>query len=130
MLYLYSFLAYVFITFICAAGWHLVAFKKIYDRLGAFTREEPIIPLGVASIVLQGLVVAYAFPLFLRDGNAIVQGVVFGLLSVGIFMGSSAVLAEAGKNEVGPLSTWIPLETAYYLVQGIAVGLALGLIYA
>ena len=130
MLYLYSFLAYVIITFICAAGWHLVAFKKTYDRLGVFTRKEPIIPLGVTSMLLQGLVVAYAFPLFLREGNTILQGVVFGFLSIGIFMGSGAVLGEAGKNEVGPLSTWIPLETAYYVLQGIAVGLALGLIYA
>lgn len=44
-------------------------------------------------------------------------------------MGSNAVLAEAGKNQVGSLRTWITLEGAYYLLQFTLVGMVIGLVY-
>jgi hypothetical protein len=56
--------AYVVITFIIAAGWHLVLFKDVYDQFGIFTRKEPIIPLGIASMIMQALVLAYLYPRF------------------------------------------------------------------
>jgi hypothetical protein len=120
--------AYLVLTFVMAAGWHLALFKNVYARLGAFTRPRPIIPLGILSMVLQAAVVAYLYPFFYRGGSPLMEGATFGLL-LGVFMGSNAVLAEAGKNEVGPLSTWITVEGVYYLVQFLLVGLAIGLIY-
>jgi len=120
--------SYLVLTFIMAAGWHLALFKNVYTRLGAFTRPRPIIPLGILSMVLQAAVVAYLYPFFYHGGSPVTEGATFGLL-LGVFMGSNAVLAEAGKNEVGPLRTWIPLEGVYYLVQFILVGLVIGLIY-
>ncbi len=44
-------------------------------------------------------------------------------------MGSNAAFAEAGKNEVASLSTWLVLESFYYLLQFGLVGTAIGLIY-
>lgn len=49
-------IAYVVVTFVIAAGWHLVLFKDVYDQFGIFTRKEPIIPLGIASMIMQALV--------------------------------------------------------------------------
>ncbi len=120
--------SYLVLTFVMAAGWHLALFKNVYARLGAFTRPRPIIPLGILSMVLQAAVVAYLYPFFYRGGSPFIQGATFGLL-LGIFMGSNAVLAEAGKNEVGSLKTWIALEGVYYLAQFILVGVVIGLIY-
>jgi len=120
--------SYFVLTFVMAAGWHLALFKDVYARLGAFTRPRPIIPLGILSMVLQAVVVAYLYPLFSRGGHPLTQGATFGLL-LGIFMGSNAVLAEAGKNDVGSLPTWIALEGVYYLLQFTLVGLVIGLIY-
>lgn len=120
--------SYLVLTFVMAAGWHLALFKNVYARLGAFTRPRPIIPLGILSMVLQAAVVAYLYPFFYRGGSPLIQGATFGLL-LGIFMGSNAVLAEAGKNEVGSLKTWIALEGVYYLAQFILVGVVIGLIY-
>jgi hypothetical protein len=57
-----------------------------------------------------------------------VDGLRFGLL-VGMFLATSAVLAEAGKNYVTSLSTWLVLETSYYLVQFVLSGLVIGLMY-
>ena len=120
--------SYLLLTFFMAATWHLVLFKDVYARLGAFTRPRPIIALGVLSMVLQAAIAAYLYPLFYHGGNPRATGAWFGLL-LGIFMGSSAVLAEAGKNQVGSLRTWILLEGLYYVVQFMIVGLVIGWIY-
>jgi len=120
--------SYLVLTFIFAAGWHLALFKSVYARLGAFTRPQPIIWLGILSMVLQAAVVAYVYPFFYRGGAPITEGAIFGLL-LGVFMGSNAVLAEAGKNQVGPLRTWIVLEGSYYLLQFTVVGLVVGVVY-
>jgi Putative prokaryotic signal transducing protein len=117
--------AYVVLTFAIAATWHLAAFKDIYDALGIFTRKEPIIPLGVASMLIQGAVVAYLFPLLVNADRPIFSGMKIGLV-LGVFMGSNAVLAEGGHQEVASLATWIFLEGTYYVVQFVVVGALLG----
>ncbi|HXF94963.1 MAG TPA: hypothetical protein VNI61_02555 [Gemmatimonadales bacterium] len=120
--------SYFVLTFIIAAGWHLGLFKTVYARLGVFTRPRPIIALGVLSMILQAVVVAYLYPFYYRGGPPIAAGATFGLL-LGVFMGSNAVLAEAGKNQVGSLGIWIALEGAYYLLQFLIVGAVIGLVY-
>ena len=119
---------YVLVTFVMAAGWHLGLFKTTYGELGVLTRKEPIIALGVLSMLLQGAVIAYLYPRFYRGGSPARSGAWFGLL-MGIFIGSNAVLAEAGKNEVASLSTWILLEGAFYIVWPVLFGIAVGLVY-
>jgi hypothetical protein len=120
--------SYLVLTFIFAASWHLVLFKTVYARLGVFTRPQPIIALGVLSMVLQAIVVAYLYPRFYGGGSPLMEGACFGLL-LGIFMGSNAVLAEAGKNQVGSLRTWISLEGMYYLLQFTVIGMAVAWVY-
>lgn len=120
--------AYVVLTFIIAVGWHLLLFKDVYDQLGIFTRKEPIIPLGIASMLMQALVLAYLYPLFFKGGSPVKGGLKFGLL-IGILMASIAVFAEAAKQQVSSLATWLIFESVYYLLQFGLVGLAIGLIY-
>lgn len=121
-------LVYVFCTFLIAAPWHLVIFKSVYDELAIFTRKEPLIPLGLASMLIQGLVLSYLYPLFAGENRSITTGLKFGLL-IGLLMASIAVFAEAGKQEVTSLSTWLLLETTYYLFQFSLVGAVIGWIY-
>lgn len=124
----FAVIAYVIVTFVIAAGWHLVLFKDLYDQLGIFSRKEPIIPLGVASMVMQALVLAYLYPRFYRGGHPVASGATFGLL-VSVLMASIAVFAEAGKQQVSSLSTWLLFESTYYLLQFGLVGVCIGLIY-
>jgi len=126
--FLFAAVGYIIVTFIIAAGWHLVLFKSVYAELGIFTRKEPLIPLGLISMVIQGVVLAYLYPFFKKDGTPMKDGLKFGLL-MGIFMGSNAVFAEAGKNEVTSLSTWLLLESIYYIVQFAITGTVIGLIF-
>lgn len=120
--------AYTILTFAVAASWHLVLFKDVYDQLGIFTRKEPIIPLGIASILMQALILAYLYPRFFKGGNPVREGLAFGLLS-GVLMASIAVFAEAGKQHVSSLATWLVFESAYYLLQFGLLGVVIALIY-
>ena len=126
--YVAAFFGYVIVTFILAFVWHLVLFKPLYDELGMFTRQEPIIALGLSSMLIQAAVFSYLFPLVYRDGSPARCGLILGLL-LGAFMGSNAVLAEAGKNEVTSIPTWIALESAFYLLHGALAGLAVGYLH-
>jgi len=122
-------LAYVVCTFLIAAPWHLVIFKPLYDELAIFSRREPIIPLGLLSMLIQALILSYVYPLFAKGNHSAGTGARFGLL-VGILFASIAVIAEAAKHTVTSLPTWIALETAYYLLQFSFVGAVMGTIYA
>lgn len=122
-------LAYVVCTFLIAAPWHLVFFKPVYDELAIFTRKEPLIPLGLMSMLMQGLVLSYLYPFFAQGKPSIQTGSAFGIL-MGVLLASSAVFAEAGKQNVTSLSTWLTLESVYYLFQFTVVGAVIGRIYA
>ncbi len=121
--------AYVLCTFLIAAPWHLVFFKPVYDELAIFTRHEPLVPLGLASMLMQGLVLSYLYPLYAQGRPSVKTGATFGLL-MGVLLASSAVFAEAGKQNVTSLSTWLLLESVYYLFQFGVVGAVMGAIYA
>jgi hypothetical protein len=121
-------LAYVVCTFLIAAPWHLVLFKSVYDELAIFTRQEPLILLGLISMLMQGLVLSYLYPLFAQGRHSVKTGASFGLL-MGVLLASSAVFAEAGKQNVTSLPTWLTLESVYYLFQFSIVGVVIGLIY-
>lgn len=120
---------YVLTTFAGGALWHLVLFESTYVKLQIFTRiEDPVIPLGLSAMVIQGAVLAYVYPLVSRRLRPAADGARFGALT-GIFLATSAVLAEAGKNYVASLGTWLVLEGSYYLLQFMLSGLAIGLVY-
>lgn len=124
-----AWLGYVLATFAGGAVWHLLFFQAKYVELQIFTRiEDPVIPLGLSAIVIQGAILAYLYPRVSRWQNPAIEGVRFGLL-VGALFATSAVLAEAAKNYVASLGTWVVLEGSYYLLQFALSGLVIGLAY-
>ncbi len=124
-----SWFAYVVITFALGFIWHLVVFKDVYHRLAIYTRiDDPIIPLGFLAMLIQGAVLAYVYPLVTTGSNPIADGIGFGLL-MGVFLASSAVIAEVAKQRVTSLRTWFVLESSYYAIQFLLTGLAIAFIY-
>lgn len=121
-------MAYLLVTFPFAAVWHLLALKGVYDQLGIFNREEPIVALGFFAMLLQGLLLSYVYPLFYQGGSSVKEGLKFGLLA-GLFLWSSQVVAAAAKHQVTSLPLWFAVETTYFGIQFALVGLALGLVY-
>jgi len=124
-----SWFAYIVITFVMGFVWHLVTFKALYAKLAIFSRiDDPIIPLGFTAMLIQGGVLAYLYPLIATSGSPVYEGIKFGLL-MGLFIASSAVIAEAAKQRVSSLSTWLVVESVYYAIQFSLSGIAIALIY-
>ncbi len=121
-----AFAAYLILTFICAVGWHLVLFKDYYMSISM--RKEPLIHLGVLSMLIQAGIMSSLYPLFYKGGEPLKEGAKFGLI-MGLFMGSYGVLAEAGKFDIGPLDSWFLHEGIYFPLQFTLIGAVMGLIY-
>jgi len=60
--FLLGFLAYVLPTFPIGWFWHMTVFKSYYDGLEVY-RDDLLVPLGLASIVVQGVQYAVVSPL-------------------------------------------------------------------
>lgn len=119
---------YALITFPLAYCWHLVWFQSTYDRLGYFSRDEPIVAFGFVAIVLQGVLLAVVYPR-LCGGLTLAAGVTRFVLVMGVYHWTTHVLAEAAKHAIAPLATWFLLESGYLLIQFTLGGLLLAAVY-
>lgn len=110
-------LAYLLPTFPLGYFWHLVSFADRYHQL-AMVRDDVIIPFGLASMVLQALLFAWAYPRLFGDRAASWRS---GALRFGLFFGalawSFAVLPVAAKYRMSSVPDFLMLETAFTLVQ-------------
>jgi len=109
--------AYILPTFPLGYFWHLSTFKAQYDALGLY-RAEVIIPMGLASMILQGLLFAYLYPHLFSTARAdwLTSAVLFFLVFGGLAW-SFAVLPVAAKYKMTSVSKFIALETAFTALQ-------------
>ncbi len=121
-------LLYSVVSMILGFTWHFTLFSDVYRQLGIYNREPPIIPLEFASMILQGLILAFLYPRYWRGGRPLVEGIKFGLI-MGTFLFSVSTLANAAKIQVSSISTWLTIQTAFHLIQFIIAGAGIGLIY-
>ncbi|KRR11332.1 hypothetical protein [Bradyrhizobium valentinum] len=114
--------AYIVPTFPVAFVWHLVLFEQRYQALGIY-RADPIIPFGLASMIIQAGIFSWVFPrLFPRDRNSILKsGLLFGL-AAGLLSWSFTTLAVAAKHPMSSITDYVVLESAFTLVQFLIVG--------
>ena len=112
-------LAYLVPTFPLGYFWHLSIFADRYHQLAMY-RDEVIIPLGLASMVLQALLYAWAYPRLFGDrdwrSGALRFGLVFGMLAW-----SLAVLPVAAKYRMSSVSGFLALESAFTALQYLIV---------
>jgi hypothetical protein len=118
--------AYVFSTFAVQGTSH---FAINADHFAAIPimRAEPMIPLGVASMVIQGLIFAWLYPSYANGASTIRKAITFSWL-IGGFLASYIVLGEVGKYAIPSVSSWIAVELSAAFVQYSLFGLFLGLI--
>ena len=129
--FILSVIGYFIATMAVAFPWHMVFFHDKYMAMGAFTRGEPIMSFGMLSIVLQGIVFAYFYPLFYRHKNGgpqVIRGIQFSLF-MGLTVWTVMVFATAAKFNIEPVSHFVLLGTAFQLIQYILVGVTIGLIH-
>ena len=114
-------LEYIVIVFTLGAVWHMVLFPAYYKKLAIYSRiGNPLFLFGFSSMLLQGIVLAYVYPLV---GNAAVFG-------IGLFLAfvSFAVFTEVAKQNTTSLVGFVCIQTAFSFIQAILVTLAFWLI--
>src|SRR5207247_10556779 len=91
-------------------------------------RAEPVIAMGLGSMLIQGVLFALLFPAFQRGGDSVWDGVRFSW-ALGGFLASYIVLGEAGKYAIPSIASWIAVEGSVAFVQYTLFGVLLGLIH-
>jgi hypothetical protein len=114
--------AYLIPTFPIAFVWHLVLFEQKYHALGIY-RDDPIIPFGLASMVIQSVIFSWVFPrVFSGDrGSILKDGLLYGL-GAGLLSWSFTTLAIAAKHPMASISDYVVLETGFTMLQFVIVG--------
>jgi len=121
--------AYLLPTFPIAYAWHLVWLAPSYEALGIY-RPDPIIPFGLLSMLVQGVIFSLAYPRFFpaRDRSVFRQGLLYGA-GLAILSWSFTTLAVAAKNIMGSVPTYLVLETGFTVLQFVVVGPLIALAY-
>jgi hypothetical protein len=122
-------LAYLLPTFPLGYAWHLVAFHEAYERLALY-RAEVIIPFGLASMLVQALFIAWAYPKLFstRREDWLASAAKFALL-FGTLAWSFTTLPVAAKYNMTSVADFLKLETAFTVVQFIVIGPLIALAY-
>ena len=125
---LFATLGYLVVTFALGASWHFAFFPELYHQFGIYNRAEPIIPLGILSMVVQGVVMALIYPRWYRGEAPLAAGLKFGLL-MGLFLFSVSTLANAAKINLNGLASFALIQAAFHALQFAAAGAVFGLIF-
>lgn len=113
--FLLSILAYFVVTMMVAYPWHVIWFHEKYVSMGAMTRAEPIVPLGMIAVILQAIVFSYLFPIYYNhknSGNSIVRGIQFCLI-MGVSVWTVMVFATAAKFKIEPVIDFVVYGTVF-----------------
>jgi hypothetical protein len=109
--------AYLLPTFPLGYLWHLKTFKARYDRLETY-RETVIIPLGLASMLIQALLFAWLYPrLFDTAHDAWLSSALRFFAVFGTLAWSFVVLPVAAKYRMRSVGEFLALETAFTITQ-------------
>ena len=119
--YVLAVLSYLVPTFITGFVWHLVAFHETYAQLNIY-RPDPVIPFGFGSMLMQGLIFAWAYPRLFNVsreawiGSAVRAGLLYAALSW-----SFTTLAVAAKHPMSSVPHYFLIESGYTLLQFVLV---------
>ena len=113
--------AYLLPTFPLGYFWHLTTFRTQYERLEMY-RQEVIIPLGLATMIVQALIFAWLYPrLFSTNREAWLQGAAGFALVFGVLAWTFTTLPVAAKYRMTSVSSLLLLESAFTVVQFLVV---------
>jgi hypothetical protein len=121
-------ISFFILTMALAYPWHLIWFHDLYQEMGAFTRQTPIMQLGMLAVIVQGIVIAYLYQFWYRGGNTVIQGIKFSLM-LGLVVYSVMGFSMAAKINISPVSTFLIYSAAFQFIQFLITGVFLGLIY-
>jgi hypothetical protein len=121
-------LAYLLPTFPLGFLWHLTVFADYYASLEVY-RPNPIIPFGILSMVVQGVIWSVMYEK-LFAGETIGKGALKFALIAAPLAWSFIVVAASAKHLMVSVSGFFIIETAFTLVQYAIVSPLLAAVYA
>src|SRR5688500_304808 len=120
-------IAYVLTTFAVQGTSHFAINAEHFAAI-PIMRAEPMIALGITSMLIQGLIFAWLYPVYANGASTLRKLILFSWL-IGGFLASYIVLGEAGKYAIPSVSSWIVVELSAAFVQYTLFGVWLGLIH-
>jgi hypothetical protein len=113
--------AYLLPTFPLGYVWHLVLFKDQYHQLQLY-RPDVIIPLGLATMIIQSLLFAWIYPrLFTTRRDAWLSSAARFFIVFSILAWSFTTLPVAAKYQMTSVSSFLMLETSFTLIHFLIV---------
>jgi hypothetical protein len=110
-------MAYLLPTFPLGYFWHLKTFAEQYQRLDIY-RSEVIIPMGLASMLIQAAVFSWAYPkLYSTVRNHVWTSAAKCFAIYGLLAWSFIVLPVAAKYRMSSVVDFMTLETGFTLLQ-------------
>jgi len=122
-----SVVAFFIGTMAVAYTWHMVLFHDVYIEMGAFTRGEPIMILGMTAVIIQGIVIAYVYPFLKGDGHPILEGIRINLI-LGLMVYTVMGFATAAKFDIHPVGQFLAYTTVFQFLQFTVTGTFMGLV--
>lgn len=120
-------IAYVFASFIVQATSHFAINIEHYQSIN-FVRQEPIMPLGILVMFIQGGILTLGFSKLFNPKSPFVSGLMFGMTS-GLFLLSYTAIVEPSKYQVPSIASWALVEGSAGIVQFSLFGLLLGFVF-
>jgi len=121
-------LAYILPTFPLGYVWHLTIFKDNYRSLQIY-RERIVPPLGLASMIIQGIAfgVIYVGMIQPMPVGWLVKAGTYAALG-GFLSWSFTTVAAAAKSPMTSVGRFVGIETAFTAIQWIIVGVITALL--
>ena len=124
---LFGTLAYIVVTFPLAVLWHMKVFRTKYMAWQYFGEDvKPI--LGLASMLVQGVVLSYGYSVLSVNHSSIISGICYSLV-MGLFLWSAHVLATMGKSSKVRHLEFFAMETVYLAIQFVIYGILISYIF-
>jgi hypothetical protein len=122
-------LAYLIPTFPLGYFWHLTTFRAAYERLEMY-RPDVLIPFGLASMLLQALIFAWAYPrLFSTRRERWLKSAMGFFLVFATLAWTFSTLAVGAKYRMTSVPDFLKLETAFTVLQFAVVAPLIALAY-
>ena len=108
-------LAFMSVSFAVQGLSHFVINADHFATI-SFMREDPILPMGFAAMIIQALIFSFVMTQLWPGGATIRKGLIVSAC-FGLFLASYIVLAEPAKYAAPSIQAWMLTESIASFIQ-------------
>lgn len=121
-------MAYVLPTFPLGYFWHLTIFASFYKRLAVY-RDEIVIPLGIVSMLVQGVLWSIVYEKMFA-GEPVIRGAWKFAVIAAPLAWSFMVVAVCAKHHMSSVGGYLLIESAFVATHYAIVSPLIALVYS